>query len=374
MDDKICHLLISYGHKNQNYTKELLDELAKRNLDEHFVYAHKVIRKSNTVKVLIPLRKPTPGALKFFIQLYSKDIEFRQLLRKVGIREVFKWLPLFYEDIHVLHVHHAHAISVDILNYFKTTDVKIVLSLRGRDLLVNTLSKEETLKLKNKLKLVDHIHTISKYMNNILYQKFQQNGRVIYRGQIFPNANKKKQETIKYTPLKLLVVGRLVWEKGHIFLLESIFRLKERGFDLQVDIYGEGEFYEMLLYRINQLNLKKEVSLKGFLNNTKLKKKYKDYDVFVQPSLSEALSNALVDAMYCNLPCVITKVGGMPEIITHNKNGIVVDPKNMWLLDQAILDARLLQIKDIKEFNDKINREKFSRKFEIDQILKLYNE
>ena len=111
------------------------------------------------------------------------------------------------------------------------------------------------------------------------------------------------------------MVGRLVWEKGHIFLLESILKLKKRGFTLQVDIYGDGEFHEMLQYRIEQLNLEKEVNLKGFLNNLELKKIYKDYDVFVQPSMSEALSNALVDAMLCNLPCVITKVGGMPEII-----------------------------------------------------------
>lgn len=125
---------------------------------------------------------------------------------------------------------------------------------------------------------------------------------------------------------------------------------------------------------INQLSLNNEVILKGFLDNENLKKKYCDYDVFVQPSMSEALSNALVDAMMCNLPCVITKVGGMPEIISNNKNGIIIDPKNMLLLDQAIIDARELKIDEIAKFNSKNNNKKFSRQFEIHQLLNLYAE
>ena len=92
---------------------------------------------------------------------------------------------------------------MDILNYFKAKNVKIIISLRGRDLLVNTLDKEKSIKIKNKLKLADHIHTISKYMNNILYQKFEQTGKVIYRGQTFPDADKKKTRNNKKLSFKV---------------------------------------------------------------------------------------------------------------------------------------------------------------------------
>jgi glycosyltransferase involved in cell wall biosynthesis len=58
--------------------------------------------------------------------------------------------------------------------------------------------------------------------------------------------------------------------------------------------------------------------------------------VFVLPSFSEGLSNAVLEAMACSLPVVATDCGGTPEIITHGSNGILVSPGSADQIYSAI--------------------------------------
>jgi glycosyltransferase involved in cell wall biosynthesis len=59
-------------------------------------------------------------------------------------------------------------------------------------------------------------------------------------------------------------------------------------------------------------------------------------DIYVQPSLSEGLPNSLLEAMACGLPVVITRVGGMPEVVEDGVHGFVVSPGDVDGLVQAL--------------------------------------
>ena len=59
-------------------------------------------------------------------------------------------------------------------------------------------------------------------------------------------------------------------------------------------------------------------------------------DLFVLPSLTEGLPNVLLEAAACRVPLVATNVGGVPEIITHEKTGLIVEPGNVDQLESAI--------------------------------------
>jgi len=70
---------------------------------------------------------------------------------------------------------------------------------------------------------------------------------------------------------------------------------------------------------------------------------YQAVDVFVLPSLSENLPNAIMEAMACGVPCVGFRVGGIPEEVDHRQNGYVADYRSAedlargirWILDEA---------------------------------------
>jgi glycosyltransferase involved in cell wall biosynthesis len=61
-------------------------------------------------------------------------------------------------------------------------------------------------------------------------------------------------------------------------------------------------------------------------------------EVFFLPSHSEGMSNAMLEAMACSLPCVATAVGGNPELITHGENGYLVPPRDPQAAAGRILE------------------------------------
>lgn len=372
MAKNICHLLMAFGNKNQSYTTDLLEKINESSENEHFVFCNKIFETSNDIKVFDSFQQNKIIAIFEFFKLYAGDESFRQVTRKFTTRrERYKWIQLVQLDFDVIHVHHAQAISYDVLDYLAKKKIKIVISLRGRDLLVNTLNQKKFEELYDKLKLADEIHCISEYMQKKLFEISSLKAKVIYRGQLQPKKNNIKNSYKITNEIKIIVVGRLVWEKGHVFLLESIYRLKQRGYKIKVDIYGTGNIEEFLEFRIKQLNIENEVELKGFLENNKLKEIYKNYDIALQPSISEALSNGLIDLVLHNIPCVITDVGGMPEIIENNKNGIIFPQSQMELMDEAILKACNLKPDVLKPHNKNL-RDKFSFNQEIESLNQLY--
>lgn len=366
MTKKICHLLVKYGSENQRYTSELLNVMCQNSKDEHFIYCHEKAKKSDKIKVVVSVKQSKFKSLFKFLKFIAFDLEFRKLYKKISKREIYKWIWLIAYKIDVMHIHHEHAISNEIIEYLKSKNVKIIISLRGKDLLIN-----KNKNLHKKLLEADIIHTISYFMQNELNFKYGLDSIVIYRGLKSPNPSNIKKKNFQENCIKLICVGRLVWEKGHIYLIESVNRLIIEGHHVELDIFGEGELFEFLNFRINQLRLNGVINLKGFVNNNKLKEIYKNYDVAVQPSISEALSNGLIDLMSHNIPCVISNVGGMPEIIENDKNGIVFDIQDVLSLDNAILEAGNINWEELQNLNT-TKRRVFSFEEELTGLLDLY--
>jgi len=88
---------------------------------------------------------------------------------------------------------------------------------------------------------------------------------------------------------------------------------------------------------VRQLNLERNVRFAGKMENESVWSLLKLCDVFCQPSRSEGMSNALLEAMGCGLPCVATAVGGTPEVLEDGRTGYVVPSEDHHAAADRIL-------------------------------------
>ncbi len=138
--------------------------------------------------------------------------------------------------------------------------------------------------------------------------------------------------------VRLLFVGRISEQKGLptlIDALEAARRQCHRAFML--DIYGDGPLKAKLSRQINEKGLQDIVRLHGWVTRDELRMVYRGADAFVLPSYSEGLPMACLEAMASGLAVVATRVGGTPEVVKDDENGILVDPHDHNQLADALV-------------------------------------
>ena len=119
-------------------------------------------------------------------------------------------------------------------------------------------------------------------------------------------------------------VGRLSKEKGIQYLIEAARILNESDMPIKVLIIGDGPEKKDSECLVRQKGLEDKVFFTGFQTN--VKSWIPAMDVFVLPSLIEGTPMALLEAMACRIPVVASAIGGIPEIITSGKTGLLVSP------------------------------------------------
>ena len=142
--------------------------------------------------------------------------------------------------------------------------------------------------------------------------------------------------------IRLFTCGRLNVVKGHQDLFSAVRILLDQGHDIQLDIAGEddsgGDGYHQTLNKMLQdLKLENHVRLLGAISSDAVRDYLLDAHMFVLASWHEPLGVAYMEAMSCGVPTIGTNAGGVPELISNGKNGILVTPKNPDALADAIL-------------------------------------
>jgi glycosyltransferase involved in cell wall biosynthesis len=147
--------------------------------------------------------------------------------------------------------------------------------------------------------------------------------------------------------LRFLLVGRRQPQKGVDLLLEAIQTLKLSGLEdkFEVQLYGsDSPDYD---YRSMAADFG-VAHLVDFLPFQKdMRHIYQEVQSFLLPSRGEGLSNALLEAMAMGLPVVATRVSGTPDVVTNEKDGLLIPPESSEALADAmkriILDPALRQ-------------------------------
>jgi colanic acid/amylovoran biosynthesis glycosyltransferase len=126
-------------------------------------------------------------------------------------------------------------------------------------------------------------------------------------------------------PLRVLSVGRLHWKKGLDDGLRAVAGARDRGVDIEYRIVGEGDERDKLTFLIDELGLNGRAELLGARDQTAVREELERTDVLLLPSLSEGISNAVLEAMAAGRTVVTTRCGGMEEVVEHDVDGILVD-------------------------------------------------
>lgn len=144
-------------------------------------------------------------------------------------------------------------------------------------------------------------------------------------------------------PTIIGTVGRLEVRKGTDVLLEAVAELRKKGLpEVRVVVVGDGPLRDELPALAARLGLADQVFMLG--DRSDVHEVLGALDLFVLPSRTEGMSNALLEAMATALPVVATAVGGNPEVVAAETTGVLVPPDNSTAMAEAI--ARLLASPD----------------------------
>lgn len=133
---------------------------------------------------------------------------------------------------------------------------------------------------------------------------------------------------------QILWIGRFIPGKGAEYLIETFSILVREWPDLKLLMIGNGPFKKNIEQKIHELNLSKNIIMKGFVPNSELPSIYQNSDVFVLPSINEGVPRTILEAMACGIPVVCTE---LPQLIDIVKGcGIMVPKRDPQALAEAV--------------------------------------
>jgi glycosyltransferase involved in cell wall biosynthesis len=160
-------------------------------------------------------------------------------------------------------------------------------------------------------------------------------------------------------------VANIRIDKGHDVLLEAVRGVLERHPDARFRIVGDGPLRATIEARAHTLGVAGYVDFLGARDD--VPEQLATSDVFAFPSLMEAFPNGVMEAMATGLPVVATDVGGIPELVHHERNGLLVPPG-----DPGALAAGIVRLLDDPAFADacgRAARETIAARYSFDRMV-----
>lgn len=143
----------------------------------------------------------------------------------------------------------------------------------------------------------------------------------------------------KFLPDAYLIgcVANFYKTKGHEILLDAFSQFQKNASNAQLILIGDGPERKNIEQKIKEKNLFESVHLLGQKENSA--QYMKAFDIAVLSSVKEGLPYALIEARMAEVPVIATTVGGIPEMIEHEKTGLLVPPNSVTELISAFKTA-----------------------------------
>jgi glycosyltransferase involved in cell wall biosynthesis len=151
--------------------------------------------------------------------------------------------------------------------------------------------------------------------------------------------------------------------KGQHVLIAAMAALVQEGRHIRLRFAGDGPDRAALSQDVKNRGLADCVSFEGNVNQDKLLDLYRESDALVLSSFAEGLPVVLMEAMAMEIPCVAPWVNGIPEIVTHETDGLLVPPGDAEALARAI--GRLMDDAELRRTLGQNARLKILEKFDL---------
>jgi glycosyltransferase involved in cell wall biosynthesis len=198
--------------------------------------------------------------------------------------------------------------------------------------------------------LADFISVESPHVANFLALKFKTN-KIIGNGPLFILDKKFVQScNLADRPHFIGYIGRLSQEKGIENLIQALALFLKENREIMVIIGGDGPLRSDINKFIQEQGLSDRVSLTGWIPHDNLPELLNQFRLLILPSYTEGLPNIILEAMACGTPVLATPVGGVPDIITDEATGFIMENNSTECI-----------VENIKRALNNSNREKIAQ-------------
>lgn len=189
----------------------------------------------------------------------------------------------------------------------------------------------------------------------------------IIRPAVEPSVFSPGERKPREGPFSIVMTGSVIWRKGYEYALQALRLLLDRGVDAKLTLIGKAEKNDKqrLLYTIVDLNLTPNVEIVGGLSPAQVVERLRGADAFLLASVSEGISNAVLEAMSCGIPVVTTNCPGMEEAVTDGVEGFVVGVRKPDEMADAL--ERLAKDSELRRRMGEAGRNRIIAEFQLAQ-------
>ncbi|WP_370243559.1 glycosyltransferase [Alteromonas abrolhosensis] len=161
------------------------------------------------------------------------------------------------------------------------------------------------------------------------------NTSVVYNGVDFNTFSLRPRPIFQGQQVRLLFIGSLIKTKGIEELIDAMTLMKKNVTSIVLDIIGDGELIEKIRYEVKVNKLNENINILGSVPHDQLLPYLHNADALILPSYREGVPNVVMESLATGTPVIVTKVGGIPEVVTDCSNGVFIDDLN----SQGIVEA-----------------------------------
>jgi len=346
--DKRVMIIAAYTPKSKKHVIEsFLNSFASE--FKEIVFLTRSNAEFNLSKRVIPYIKPLPngtvnryiGLLLFSAQTLKLTIDCCRLVRKHDIDFCLSFWT-----------HWQAGISLLLTKYLCGTPY--VLRIAGPLEIASLDQVGRTLIVRLSNALLKHIMnnstlaiSISQFLKDHLKSKMSSRRRVVVipygiDTALFRPGNFDPKVLVKYgIPMEkkiILYAGRVIKQKGIEYLIDSVPKVLSEMKSVHFVVVGDGPHLEHMVKLTEDKDLCEHITFTGPISNEEMPSFYNACTVFVLPSLVEGVPLVVLEAMACGVPVITTELPWTYGLISHKKNGYLIQPRDSDAVARSILE------------------------------------